>query len=458
MSSQKVTGRLSRRLAFALAFALSGFVQSSFLVEAQRQTSASSKPRADQSSKANVEYASPSGPIVRVALMTDAASVDLSCASGLRVRRVSEFGGVERVLTNSLRVEARQKSNAAFPVPVPTSTYRVSIGYALDARSARKLADELNQRFFEPVEVSYDQTHQQYAVLIGVFKVSSDATRMIQLLRKAGYNDTRVVIDPGSADASNFESVTDTNARAAKHRAQAESTPKSSGRAMQLVALAGDKVTASSDDELVISPALETARKIGFFSEDDDARRVRSRDRIASRPQGVRVGGRDYRGEIHVVLKARGRINVVNALPLEEYLLGVVPMEMSPVSHPEIEAMKALAIAARSYALAHLGQHRSDGYDIVDDARAQVYGGITAERELSNRAVAQTRGIVAVFRNPDGRFTPIEALYTSDCGGRTDNNEDVFGGEPLPYLRSVVCSSEGQSFAEKELRSSRTRE
>src|SRR5713101_4876779 len=78
--------------------------------------------------------------------------------------------------------------------------------------------------------------------------------------------------------------------------------------------------------------------------------------------------------------------------------------------------------------------------------------------ERSSRAVEETRGVVAVFRNADGRFVPIEGLATADCGGRTENNEDVFGGKPLPYLRSVVCSSEPQSFVGKAIITSRTRE
>jgi len=394
---------------------------------------------------------------VRIALMTDVASVDLSCASGLRLRRAGEFGDGQRISTSSLRVEARPRFSAPAPVEMKASPYRVSVGSSLDARGARKLADELKQRFFEPVEVTFDATHQEYLVLIGVFKVRSDAARMIELLRKSGYADTRIVNHPNNADSPSIESVIDTNGRDAKHRAQADQGFKSSGRSMQLVAMAGDKVTASSD-ELVVSPAVETTRQITFFGDEDRARQQHVRNGIVSAAQAVRVGTRHYRGEMHIILNARGRLNVVNALPLEEYLRGVVPMEVSPVSHPELEVMKALAIAARSYALVHLGQHRSEGYDIVDDARAQAYGGITAERELSNRAVEETRGIAAVFRDPDGRLIPIEAMFTADCGGRTENNEDVFGGKPLPYLRSVVCSSEPQSFVGKAITTGRTRE
>jgi len=177
-----------------------------------------------------------------------------------------------------------------------------------------------------------------------------------------------------------------------------------------------------------------------------------------SASSAISIGNKRYRGDIHLVLNPRGRINVVNALPLEDYLRGVVPMELSPGAFPEIEALKAQAVAARSYALAHLGRHNDEGFDLVDDTRDQVYGGLSAEREMTNRAIAETRGIAAVFRDDQGEFAPIEALYTANCGGRTENNEEVFGGKPLPYLRAVACAPDRKTFGGSDLITSRTRE
>src|SRR5262249_35852053 len=162
MNSPKETGRLSRRLSFALVFVVSGFVQVGSLVEAgQRQSTPSSRLRAEQSSSIDIEYTSPNGPIVRVALMTDVTAIDIGCASGLRLRRASEFGVTESVPTNLLRVEARQRSYAPAPLlPTSASAYRVCVSHSLDARIADKLADELKQKFFEPVDVSYDVAGQ----------------------------------------------------------------------------------------------------------------------------------------------------------------------------------------------------------------------------------------------------------------------------------------------------------
>ena len=416
------------------------------------------------------------GPIIRVALMTDVSSIALSSSSGFIVRRsATEDDGAKNVPNGSLNVELRQVSEPA-ALHTSAATYRVGVGSSTESRSARKLLDELKKEFFEPVAMTFDEKQKEYSVLIGQFPNRSEATRLLERLRKAGYENLRIVSDQKATGTQAVESLTDTNARAAKYKAQPTSTARSSvkpdRRSTQLVALAGDKLAAASEDELVISPAgyaqqLDRSKQsAGSQGNDRNSRQVTGRDqsgteresRISAAPAVVRIGKTDYRGEINLVLNPRGRINVVNALPLEDYLRGVVPMELSPGVFPEIEALKAQAVAARSYALAHLGQHSDEGFDLVDDTRAQVYGGLSAERELTNRAIDETRGIAAVFTNAEGKLVPIEALYTANCGGRTENNDEVFGGKPVPYLRAVACSPDRQSFAGRDIASGRTPE
>ena len=156
-----------------------------------------------------------------------------------------------------------------------------------------------------------------------------------------------------------------------------------------MIALAADKIAAASEEELVISPALnprrfDRSKQPAVSTDKGSSKRVDLRDQndfdepeygTAAPPPAVRIGKNDYRGEIHLVLNPRGRINVVNSLPMEDYLRGVVPLELSPGAYPEIEALKAQAVAARSYALAHLGQHRDEGFDLVDDTRARSTAG-----------------------------------------------------------------------------------
>ncbi len=143
---------------------------------------------------------------------------------------------------------------------------------------------------------------------------------------------------------------------------------------------------------------------------------------------------RPYRGSLQVAVNARGTLNVVNRVDLEEYLYGVVPAEMGPKRFDELEGLKAQAVAARTYALAHRGQFESEGYDLCATPKCQVYAGFSAEDPLSTAAVDATRGLALGF---DGRFA--DALFVSTCGGRTEDVENVFGATPVPYLVSVDC-------------------
>jgi stage II sporulation protein D len=148
------------------------------------------------------------------------------------------------------------------------------------------------------------------------------------------------------------------------------------------------------------------------------------------------VDATPYRGVVEVLPAEEARISVVNVVPLEEYLRGVVPNELAPEAFPQIEAQKAQAVAARSYALAHLGDYSSRGYDLCASAACQVYRGSSSEHPLTDRAVAETRGTVATWR---GR--PIHAFYTSTCGGHTEEGTAVFE-DGAPYLRGVACPTE----------------
>jgi stage II sporulation protein D len=153
----------------------------------------------------------------------------------------------------------------------------------------------------------------------------------------------------------------------------------------------------------------------------------------------VDVDATPYRGFVEVLPAEEGRLTVVNVVPLEEYLRGVVPNELAPEAFPQIEALKAQAVAARSYVLAHLGDYSSRGYDVCATAACQVYRGSASEHPLTDRAVAETRGTVASWR---GR--PIHAFYTSTCGGHTEEGTSVLE-EGAPYLRGVACPTESAS-------------
>jgi stage II sporulation protein D len=138
------------------------------------------------------------------------------------------------------------------------------------------------------------------------------------------------------------------------------------------------------------------------------------------------VAGRTYRGSLRVLPSGK-RLQLVNVVPLETYLLGVVPGEM-PKDWP-LDALKAQAVAARTYAVANLVKGRA--FDLYSDARSQVYYGADAEAPGPTRAVTETRGQVLSF---DG--APAETFYFSSSGGKTLSALDAFG-QDVPYLVSV---------------------
>lgn len=185
-------------------------------------------------------------------------------------------------------------------------------------------------------------------------------------------------------------------------------------------------------------PLLDARAPILFASDDEEQ-------------HPVRFNEKPYRGRLEVFANTRGTLTVVNVVPLEDYVRGVVPNELSPGGWPELEALKAQAVAARTYAVSNLGRFGSEGFDLTPDTRSQVYGGRSTEHPLTDRAVSETRGRVATYKG-----VPINALYTSTCGGRTEDAENIFGGPPVPYLRGRECALESREhFAPFNVRTTR---
>lgn len=142
-------------------------------------------------------------------------------------------------------------------------------------------------------------------------------------------------------------------------------------------------------------------------------------------PSGA--GGARYRGNLRVV-RSGSAFQVVNDVLLEGYLRGVVPRE-SPSSWP-LEALKAQAVAARSYAVR--GIRGGGSYDLVCTPASQVYNGYDGEAASTNAAVVATAGVIPTYGGQ-----AIVAYFFSTSGGRTENIENVWGGSAVPYLKSV---------------------
>ena len=143
----------------------------------------------------------------------------------------------------------------------------------------------------------------------------------------------------------------------------------------------------------------------------------------------VWIGNRWYRGKVRLVNR-NSNLTVINKVDLEDYLYSVVGAEM-PASWP-LEALKAQAVAARSYALYKQKQSGNQLYDVQSTTASQVYKGVNSETERTHQAVNGTQGEILQY-NGD----VILAVFHSSSGGHTENVEDVWSS-PLPYLRGVA--------------------
>jgi stage II sporulation protein D len=144
----------------------------------------------------------------------------------------------------------------------------------------------------------------------------------------------------------------------------------------------------------------------------------------------VTWNGKRYRGQLLIASTDSGLL-VVNELPLESYLRGVVPLEIGNRKPEEHAAVEAQAVAARSYSYLHLIPSRA--FDMMSTVQDQVYGGVDAEKPLSDAAVATTDGMVVMYA---GKV--INTPYHSTCGGSTAAVHEVWYKDPdQPYLKPV---------------------
>jgi stage II sporulation protein D len=158
-------------------------------------------------------------------------------------------------------------------------------------------------------------------------------------------------------------------------------------------------------------------------------------------------GTRKYSGRIKIRAH-QSRLHFVEELPLEAYVRGVLASEM-PQDFP-LEALKAQAVLARTYAIANKNRHQEEGFQFCDLTHCQAYGGWAGPNEKLDAAVRGTRSLILSYHGE-----PAEALYHSTCGGHTSPNQKVFWGKPLPYLQGVsdgnYCSASPHSNWESSL-------
>ena len=154
---------------------------------------------------------------------------------------------------------------------------------------------------------------------------------------------------------------------------------------------------------------------------------------IETQPLGIiALGKRQYRGRIECSRQSRNSLLIINELPVEEYLFGVLKHEVSP-KWPK-ESLKAQAIVARAYALYRLKEKFDDDYHLTNTVLSQVYAGFLSEDPVLTEVVNETRGMVLTYK---GEVIP--AYYHATCGGYTENPKYVWS-KSQPYLRTHRCS------------------
>ncbi len=365
-------------------------------------------------------------PNIRIGLATNARSVSITTTDAQLVA-VSPEEPNKPLATNRVAVTAR-----AYRPPV-IENYRFEIPNIATREEAESLAKEVREATGETAAVSADIKTNNWRVQIGGVKETiEEANEYKALLSDKGFEEaemrTEKITQP-SSDAIALSNQLKTNPNP-KNEVRSLVKPTVSSKSTTPPDIANPAVDPNLR-EVIVNGASETARfsslkpvAFGSFNE---------------RATPVRLNGKAYRGKIEVFVNSRGTLTVVNVVPMEDYLLGVVPNELGL---PSIEAQKAQAVAARTYAVANIGQFGTQGFDLLPTIRSQVYSGYSSESRMGTQAVQETRGIVGTYKGK-----PINALYTSTCGGRTENSENIFDFNE-PYLRGVECSLEGRRHFE----------
>ncbi len=145
----------------------------------------------------------------------------------------------------------------------------------------------------------------------------------------------------------------------------------------------------------------------------------------------ITVNGKPYRGSVEIHNQF-GTLLAINVLRMDEYLYGVVPSEIS--KSWSNEALKAQAVAARTFVFHHIGRGGKQVYDVDGTTSFQVYKGMVVESDRTNRAVDATSGEIITYN-----YQPIVSYFHSTCGGKTSSGRDVFSGSDSAYLASVRC-------------------
>jgi stage II sporulation protein D len=327
-----------------------------------------------------------SGPPIRIALSTSRQEIRISAPGEFYlIQKIPEAS--KEILSGEIQIRVESEMEQASEI------YRIQVASLAVSEAAEQLRKALAERFSLPAVTRVHETAGTTQVRLGEFFTREEAQEFAAgPLLEAGYRESFVV---------------------------RESTTRGNGE--RTLALRGrGKLFRVSTAGYVFLPVSDT--------------------------EFLRADGKPYRGVLDLSLNKNGRINVVNRVGIEEYLLGVLPAELPPTVYPQAAALAAQAVAARTYALKNLGRYRAEGFDLTADQSTQVYGGVTLEHTMASEAVRSTEGVALYYQ---GKL--IEAMYSSTCGGKTEDFANVFDAPAVPYLTSVACAVENPSVVLESL-------
>jgi stage II sporulation protein D len=353
-------------------------------------------------------------PMVRIGLSTNARSVSIATGDTQLVATSPDEPN-KFLATTSVSVTARAYR------PPEIEIYNFEIANLESQTEAESIAKDIREATGEKAVAGMDFATNKWRVRIGETKeIIEEAEQFKKGLAEKGFEDVVIVTEKKLLPSEDALALSDQLKQAGKTDVRSLIKPTGS-----------TQPTTGAD----INPNL---REVIINGKSDIAKfsslKPVSFGSMNERAMPVKLNGKAYRGKIEVFVNSRGTLTVVNVVPIEDYLLGVVPRELGL---PSLEAQKAQAVAARTYALANKNGFGAQGFDLLPTVYSQVYGGVSAESSMGTQAVMQTRGIFATYNGK-----PINALYTSTCGGRTENSENIFDYAE-PYLRGVECSLEG---------------
>lgn len=274
----------------------------------------------------------------------------------------------------------RRGFTATAPLSKAPVRYAVQVSAISDLNSVNAYVAKLQGELAQRVDSVFDPAIGLYRILVGDFADADSAIPLRNDLTQRGYGpDIKTVRRPSDQPFTKQLQITDDE---------------------------GDQYTIRGGSLLVLPVSSET----------------------------ITIGDSPYRTAARLFINARGLMNVVNELSLEDYLLGVVPAELGSKVYDELEAQKAQAVAARTYAVRNMHGFESEGYDICPGPACQAYKGFSGEEPLASQAVKETAGLVATYQGQ-----PIDALFTSTCGGETSDVGTMFPGRNEPYLKRARC-------------------